>query len=302
MRVGATLVVWALPSIVMAAAPALPAPSEPAPPVESAPPPSADGSPPIQRPKSMQPPEPAPPPVAVEPPVATPPVESTPFDAPPQPIAPTPATAPPQAAAPPPELPETTDPFEETKPSERRISPTFRRPGVWVATGASFFALGTVLRFIFPTVTKREVRCVEGEPCEDHELTPGGLGILILSVPVDVMTLVSFGFAGRGYGLRSADRRRRAPAIGAGAAFIVAATALQIASFVVPFKSDELDAYSYGIAGMREAAIVAGSAGGFLLGYGVALPQPQYAAGPRRRLALTPSFGRTHMGVALTIR
>jgi hypothetical protein len=302
MRVGATLVVWALPSIVMAAAPALPPPSEPAPPVESAPPPSTDGAPPIQRPKSMQ--QPTAPPVAVDPPpVATAPVESTPFDPPPPTTAtPPPATAPPPAVTPPTDVPATTDPFEESRPSERRISPTFRRPGVWVATGASFLALGTVLRFIFPSVTKKQIPCVEDEPCSKHEMTPGGIGILILSVPVDVMTLVSFGFAGRGYGLRSADRSRRAPAIGVGAAFLVAATGLQIASFVLPFESEKLHAYSYGIAGIREAAIIAGSAGGFLLGYGVALPRPHYATGPRRRLAIAPSFGRTHMGVAITIR
>jgi hypothetical protein len=296
MRVGATLVVWTLPSVVMAAAPALPPPGEPAPPVETAPPPSTDGAPPIQRPKSMQ--QPTAPPVAVDPPpVATPPVESTPFD-PPQPT-----TAPPPAVTPPPDLPATTDPFDgEAPPSERRISPTFRRPGVWVATGASFLALGTVLRFIFPSVTKQQIPCVEGESCSEHEMTPGGIGILILSVPVDVMTLLSFGFAGRGYGLRSADRSRRAPAIGVGAAFLVVATGLQIASFVLPFESEKLHAYSYGIAGIREAAIIAGSAGGFLLGYGVALPRPRYATGPRRRLAIAPSLGRTHMGVAITIR
>ena len=301
MRVVATLVVWALPSVVMAAAPALPPPSEPAAPVESAPPPSTDGAPPIQRPKSMQ--QPTTPPVAVDPPVAAAPVESTPFD-PPQPTTVTPpvATAPPPAVTPPPDVPATMDPFEESRPSERRISPTFRRPGVWVATGASFLALGTVLRFIFPSVTKQQIPCVEGESCSKHEMTPGGLGVLILSVPVDAMTLVSFGFAGRGYGLRSAERSRRAPAIGVGAAFIVAGTALQVASFVLPFKSETLHGYSYGIAGMREAAIIAGSAGGFLLGYGLALPAPRYATGPRRRLAIAPSFGRTHMGVAITIR
>jgi hypothetical protein len=307
MRVVATLVVWALPSVVMAAAPALPPASEPAPPVESAPPPSADGAPPIQRPKSMQ--QPTAPPVAVDPPVATLPIESSPFD-PPQPTAatpsvasaPPPATAPPPAVTPPTDVPATTDPFEESRPSERRISPTFRRPGVWVATGASFLALGTVLRFIFPSVTKQQIPCVEGESCSEHEMTPGGIGVLILSVPVDVMTLLSFGFAGRGYGLHSADRSRRAPAIGVGAAFLVVATGLQIASFVLPFESEKLHAYSYGIAGIREAAIIAGSAGGFLLGYGVALPRPQYATGPRRRLAIAPSLGRTHMGVAITIR
>ncbi len=290
--------VLALVSLTLAA-PELPPASEPTPPVESAPPPTADGSPPIQRPKSMTPPQPEPtPPVAADPPPVTP----TPFD--PGSSAPPVATPPPAAAAPPPALPETTDPFEgEPKPTERKISPTFRRPGVWLATGASFFALGTVLRFIFPTVTKVETRCVEGYECEDHEMTPGGIGILIVSVPVDAMTLISFGFAGRGYGFRGKDGHAKPGSIGAGVAFVVAGAALQIASFVVPFKSEKLDQFSYGIAGMREAAIVAGSAGAFLLGYGIALPAPRYAASSsRRRLVLAPSLGRTHVGVGVTIR
>lgn len=236
-------------------------------------------------------------------PVEPAPVEPAPVEPPPQPVAPPPSTTPAPApvAAPAPEI-VATDP----KPAERKASPAFQRPGIWLGTGAAFFAVGTVLRFIFPTVTKREFECPSGagvETCETHEMTNAGIGILILSVPVDAMTLVSFGFAGRGYGFRGKDGRAKPASIGVGAAFLVAGAALEIASFAVPFKNEELNEFSYGIAAMREAALVAGSAGAFLVGYGVALPPPRHSASTaRRRLALAPSFGRTHVGLSLTIR
>ena len=287
------------------AAPALPPTSEPETAPESAPP--SDGAPPVQRPSTMPPPSEAPPPTAVEtPPVTTPP----PVESPPQPIetpteAPPPVvTAPAPAPAPRIEAPtDTADPFDEDEPARPSISPIFRRPGIWVGTDVALLVASTVLRFILPVVSKPKGRCLDG--CPEHEINGPTVAVLMLSIPVDAMTMVSFGFAGRGYGLhaaRSGTSRRRAPFVGTGAALIVAGAAFTLASAIRPVVKDEPSGFSYEMCGVRHAGIVAASAGAFLVGYGAAQPRDGYAAHAQRRFAIAPSFGRTHVGVALAWR
>jgi hypothetical protein len=291
-------------------APELPPPSEPAPPVESAPPPSSD-SPPVQRPSTLPPPAEAPPPTAVDTPPATTPPVTAPVE-PPQPIEVTEQPTPPVATTPAPapriEQPVTSDPFAEDAPAPPRpISPAFRRPGAWVAAGFSFFALSTVLRFVLPTAAGCKKRpTVEGEARECVEIG-AAVALSIVSIPVDAMTMVSFGFAGRSYGLRESRRtdgarRRRGPFIGAGVALAVGGAALSLAGLIRPLVRPEPDAFSYEIAAVRQAGIAVASGGAFLLGYGIALPRTEYAAHTQRRFALAPSFGRSYVGVALAWR
>jgi hypothetical protein len=296
-------------------APELPPANEPVPPVESAPPPTEAA--PVQRPSTMPPPSEAPPPTAVEtPPITAPPVTTPPVESPPQPIdvpeqaAPPPATTAP-APAPRIEAPlATPDPFVDHEREMVRppISPAFRRPGVWLGTGFGLFGLATVLRFILPSVARCKARpTFEGEEQECLNFGPA-LAVSLISLPVETMTLVSFGFAGRSYGLRDARApggaaRRRGPFIGAGVAFTVAGVALTFAGVIRPLVREDPDAFSYEIAAVRQAGIVAGAAGAFLLGYGIAQPRQEYAAKPReRRFALAPAFGRSYVGVSLAFR
>jgi hypothetical protein len=263
----------------------------------------------VQRPSTLPPAQPsAPPPTPVDtPPVTTPPVES-----PPQPIEvatqpePTPAPVP-QVAAPPPTLPPVSDPFDaEPPPRERQrpISPMFRRPGVWLGTGLAAFGVSALLRFIFPTVTKSHNRCVPDDDCPDHEMNGGGWAIVLLTAPLDALSFVSFGFAGRSYGLQAARRSshpRRAPFVGGGAALVIAGAALTVTAVVLPVVRDTPDVFSYEVAAIRQAGVAAVSGGAFLLGYGIAQPYDVYARAPaQRRLAIAPTLGRTHVGLSLT--
>jgi hypothetical protein len=269
-------------------APELPPASEPAPPVESAPPPSGDG-PPLQRPSTLPPPSAAPPPTAVDtPPVTTPPVTTPPpAEPPPQPIATQPiAPAPvPRIESGGTEIPVTTDPFDDTPARPLPIPPAFRRPGAWLGTGGGLLVLGAILRFTFPSVTRIENRCESSGECRTHSWTNGGVAMMIALLPIDGMTMVAFGFAGRSFGLRDARRAgtpsRRVPMLGAGVPLVVAGAALTFAGILAPLLREQPDEFSYAIAAIRQAGIVAGSAGAFLVGYGAAQPRTGYAARAR---------------------
>lgn len=175
-----------------------------------------------------------------------------------------------------------------------------RRPGALLAVAASTFAAGSALSFVMPIATGCTTPHGDspyGNFCNRETM----LGLVVTSALFDAAAVTTAGFAGRGYGLRGTARmrggsyrpRRRALAA-AGIVLVVVGGAAALGSTVMPMLVGTTDPYDYPMIGLRQSSVLVGAAGGFLLGYALALP--------RVGVVVRPSISATQVGLAIAWR